>query len=172
MADPLSIIAGTVGICDVCWRVFQYLQKVRGASGSIQREIEGLQRELSSLRNVNEALEAIYTQDHSTPKYNIQTQRRLACNDNEEVQSLWLDVNGIRKGCKETVEDVERLLEEEYEPLIKGIVGKGEAKGTSKWDNLKKQWRRQSISPDLSQFRLRLANYQGRLQVLLTALNM
>lgn len=168
--DPLSIIASTIGIADVCWRVFQYLKNVREASGSIQGEIEGLQRELSSLRHVNEALEGIYTKDHSTSKYNIPTQRRLACN--EKVHLLWLDVNEIREGCKEAVEDLEILLKEKFGPLIKGIVGKGETKVTSTLDGLKKQLRRQSKSEDLTQFRLRLSNYQGRLQVLLTALNM
>ncbi|KAI9677285.1 MAG: hypothetical protein M1829_002627 [Trizodia sp. TS-e1964] len=169
MADPLSIIAGTVGICDVCWRVYQYLKDVREASSGIQGEIDALQRELSSLQNVNKALRAIYPSDRTAPKYNILTRSRP--DDKEEVSLLWQDVAGIQEGCKTAVEDLERLLEDTFAPLIKGIVGAGQSKVTGKIDGLKKQLRRQSKTEELGQFRLRLANYQGRLQVLLTALN-
>lgn len=168
--DPLYIIAGTVKICDVCWRVFQFLKNVQEASGSVQGEIEGLQRELSSLRNVNKALEAIYPQNHNTPIHNTQTQGRLDCND--EVRLLWLGVNKIRESCKEAAEGLEKLLEEKSGPLIKGVVGKKGAKVTSTFDSLRKQLRLQSKGEVLSQFRICLANYQGRLRVLLTALNM
>jgi len=158
--DPLSIIAGTVGICDVCWRVFQYLKDVREASGTIQGEIVALQRELSLLRNVNEALEKICGKDQGSLDHK------------EDVQLLWHDVNEIRQKCKEVVEDLGKLLEEKFGPMIQEIIGKNGAKVTSRLDGLKKGLRRHSKNKDLAQFRLCLANSQSRLQVLLAALNM
>lgn len=158
--DPLSIIAGTVGICDVCWRVFQYLKDVREASGTIQGEIEDLQRELNSLRNVNEALEKICAKDQGPLDHK------------EDVQLLWYNVNEIRQGCKKAVEELGKLLEEKFGPMIQEITGKNGAKVTSRFDGLKKGLRRHSKNEDLVQFRHKLANFQSKLQVLLTALNM
>lgn len=161
---PLSIVVGVIGLTDVCLRVLTYLVHVKKASGSIQEEIDGLQRELISPQAVNEALDATIS---SAPEHSIRTRPAYT----KQVQNLCCDVERIREECKEAVENLGRLLERNFEPLIKRIVGKSETKVTSSFDGLKKQLRRQAISEDLSQIRLLLANYQGRLQVLLTALN-
>jgi hypothetical protein len=170
MADPLSIIAGTVGICDVCYRVYQYLKIIKEASGSIKGELEGLQHELSSLQNVNKALETIYTARTFAQEHGGYWRSQEARKD--EVDLLWNDVKVSREGCKEAVEDLQRLLEEKFMPLIKRVIKNGEAKVTSTIDGIRKQLRWQAKSEDLGRYRLRLANFQGRLQVLLTALNM
>ena len=166
--DPFSIAAGTVGITDVTFRVFQYCKKISEAAGQIEDEIVSLQRELESLRNVTKALKAIPT-DSVTSAEKIAQPLPVS---KQSIQRLWFDVDAVQTECKATLEDLETLLNIKFGPLIDEINRSSDSKLISRFDGVRKAIRRQSKTEELGQFRLRLANSQGSLQALLTALNM
>jgi hypothetical protein len=56
MADPLSIIASTSGIIDVCVRITIYLRDVNAAAGKIDQDLAALRVEFTSLQAVNNAI--------------------------------------------------------------------------------------------------------------------
>lgn len=157
MADPLSIIAGTVGLLDVCWRVGSYLNDLKGATGRIEADIDALQREVTSLIDVNESIKKLKDiTDEADPSSPI--------THSPGVEDLWQKVDSNTRGCK----DVVLRLEEK----VKDIMGKSQtAKPTGKIDGLKKTMKWQSKDPDLAKIHISLSKYQLSLQTLLTALN-
>lgn len=46
MADPFSIIAGTVSVADICIRVVKYLRDVQVAAATIEDDIAALIQEV------------------------------------------------------------------------------------------------------------------------------
>ena len=156
MVDPLSIIVGTVGLLDVCWRVGSYLKDVEKSAGRVEAEIAALSHEIKSLISVNESIKQLKEKTNEAVPG--------TSSDNEtEIKKLWKEVDANTEGCRATVENLQELLEE--------IVGKTGPKVANKFDGIKKQVRRQSKDVGLAQFHHRLSNYQANLNTLLAALN-
>ena len=158
MVDPFSITAGTVGLLDVCWRVGAYLNDVKNAAGRIEGDIDALQKEVTSLIDVNESIKKLKAlTEEADPSSPI--------NHSPGVEDLWQKVDSNTEGCK----DVVLRLEEK----VKDIMGKSQtAKPTSKIDGIKKTLKKQSTDPDLAKIHNSLSKYQLSLQMLLTALNL
>ena len=152
MADPFSIIVGTVGLADVCWRVVTYLKDVKGAAAKIEGHIADLLHELDALISVNESIKSIFPKN-SKSAY-----------DPEHVQSLWRNTGKVLQDC--------RIAMEKMEDLVIEIVGKERPKGPGRFDIYKKQMRKQSKDVEFGQLRLQLGTYQNALQMLLTAINL
>jgi hypothetical protein len=158
MVDPLSIASATVGFIDVCWRVGVYLNDVKDAAGRIEGDINVLQKQVTSLIEVNESIEKLkaLTEDADTSS---------PINHSTGVEDLWRKVDANRRGCQ----DVVLRLEEK----VKDIMGKSQAaKPTSKIDGIKKTLKKQSTDPDLAKVHNDLSKYQLSLQTLLTALTL
>ena len=152
MADPFSIIVGTVGLTDVCWRLVTYLRDVKGAASKLDAYITDLLYELDALILVNESIKSMF------PK------RSTSTADPDNVQSLWRNMGKILQDS--------RLAIEKMESLVIEIVGKERPKGQGKFDIYKKQSRKQSKDEDFRQLRHQLSSYQNALQMLLTAINL
>ncbi len=43
MGDPLSILAGTVGLLDVSWRFVSYLRDIQAGAAAIESDLVALQ---------------------------------------------------------------------------------------------------------------------------------
>lgn len=158
MAEPFSLVASTIGLLDVCWRVGAYLKDVKDAAGKIEGDIDALQKEVTSLVDVIESIKNLKAlteeADLSSPTNHL-----------PGVEQLWQKVESNTKGCR----DVVLRLEEK----VKGIMGKSQtAKPTGKFDGLKKTLKKQSTDPDLAKIHTSLSKYQLSLQTLLTALNL
>lgn len=158
MAEPFSVVAGTLGLLDVCWRVGTYLNSVKNAAERIEGDIDALQNEVTSLIEVNESIKKL--RDRTEEAY-----PSSPTNHSPVVEDLWQNIDSTSEGCKVVV----LRLEEK----VKNIMGKREmAKPTGKIDGIKKTLRRDSTDPDLVKIHNSLSKYQLSLQTLLTALNL
>ena len=156
MADPFSIIAGTAGLLDICWRVASYLKQVQAASDKVEEVIAALSHEIEALISVNESLEGVWAaEEKASPGTSLAGSSR--------VENLWRNTGTILRDCRATVEKLELLVKE--------IIGKEGPKVTGKFDGIKNQLRKQSKDEEFHQLRHQLTNYQNSLQLLLTALN-
>lgn len=155
--DPFSILVGTTGLLDICFRVATCLKSVEESAGTVEEEIAKLTHDISSLVSVYQSSEDVWlAHKHALPG----TEKA----DSAYTGNLWRDVSMNLKDCRGTVSELENLLEV--------IIGKHGPKVKSKFDGIKKQLRKQSKDGDLDQIRKRLAISQASLQVLLTALNL
>jgi hypothetical protein len=155
MADPFSIVVGTVGLLDVCFRFAGYLNDVQAGAAQIDDEIVGLLREIEALKSVNETIQANYK---GFPK---------PVNPDEpipnEVADLWGNIRSNLQDCRIIVEDLEQL--------VISIVGQERrdksSRFASKLDGFRKQLRKQSKEGDFNKLRSRLHTYQSTLQLML-----
>ena len=155
MADPFSIIAGTAGLIDVCWRFGSYLHNLKAGAAKIEDEIAALSRDIEALRVVNETVQA----SHS----GLQEYLNSEVKNPEHLERLWRNVSSSLASCQ--------LVVEELEALVIGIVGteppKDESKISRKLGGFKKQLRKQSKDGDFEKLRSRLSTYQTTIQLML-----
>lgn len=156
MADPFSIIAGSAGLLDVCWRVFTYLKNVQAAAARVEEEITALLHEIEALILVNESIKDVFAAE-------LKGSAGASVADPARLENLWRNTGRILEDCRATVEKLEEL--------VKTIIGK-EGSKVGRFDGFRKQARKQSKDEDFLQLRRQLTNYQGALQLLLTALNL
>lgn len=157
MAEPFSIVAGTVGIIDVCYKIAVYLSDVQKAARGVEGELLGLSQEIEELISVNESIKEI-----SNKEQKIFSNHKFA--DEEHLKDLWQQTSTLQQGCRDTLDLFEQILKE--------ILGKGEAKVTGKIDGIRKQLKKQSKDGQLAQIRLKLSTYQASLQTLLSVVNL
>ncbi|MCJ1462094.1 hypothetical protein MMC07_000694 [Pseudocyphellaria aurata] len=154
MADPFSVIAGTAGILDVCFRVIKYLKETRAGAERIEEEITGLLREIEALIAVNDSIKCAFETElkaHPGPYV-------------ADIEDLWKNIGSNLWSC--------RALVERLEVYMKEIIGKEGPKVIGKRDGLRKQMRKQSKKEDFQQLRLQLASHQNALQISLSALTL
>lgn len=157
MADPFSVIAASAGLLDVCWRVLAYLKNVQAAAAKVEEEIAALLHEIEALISVNVSIRDLFAAELQ------ETSGALAA-DPARLQNLWRNAGRILQDCRDTVEKLE--------DLVKTIIGNENPKRIRRFDGFKKQLRKQSKDEDFLQLRRQLTNYQGALQLLLTALTL
>lgn len=155
MADPFSVFAATAGLIDVCLRFGSYLYNVQAGAAKIEDEIEILSRDIEALRVINETIRASYKELPS----NLSSEKESS----KHVERLWRNVSSSLKNC--------RLIVEELEALVKGIVGKAPPKDDTKimrkLGGFKKQLRKQSSEGDFSKLQTRLTTYYNEIQLML-----
>lgn len=155
MADPFSIIAGTAGLIDVCWRFGSYLHHVQAGAAKIEDEIQILSRDIEALRIINETIRASYKE---LPGY-----LSAKIESSKHVERLWRNVSSNLESC--------RLIVEELEALVKTIVGKEPSKDESKimrkLGTFKMQLRKQSREGEFSKLQSRLTTYYNTIQLML-----
>jgi hypothetical protein len=157
MADPFSILVGTVGLLDVCFRVGKYLHDVKEGADKVDEEIEVLSHQIEAIKSVNESIKSVFEDDlvHATET----VPKRV-----DGIQSLWEEIGEKVKSCHDTLV---KLF-----ALIKLIVGKESPKILSKLDGLRKYLRKQSKEEEFCTLRQQLRDYHHSLQTLLTSVNM
>jgi len=156
--DPLSIITGTVGLLDVCWRVGSYLNDVKEAAQNIEADLQGLQDEINALHRINSVIEDL---QKKTTEAGLISHLDQA----PELKRIWKNIDENTQGCTAVLVKLEQE--------VRRIMGKNQqAKPTSKVDGIRKAVRRQSTDPQLSRFHNSLSKYHQSSQVCLTALEM
>ena len=153
MADPFSVVAGTVGVIDVCWRLGKLVHELQHGAAKIDDEIASLTREIDGLAEVTKTIRDTYRESQTTPD----------SEDVEQVGNLWRNVGSNIKECQLIIEDLEKL--------VKSIAGKEptiEHSGiTRKMDEFRKQMKKQSKEGDFFKIRHRLNTYYSALQLML-----
>lgn len=149
MADPFSIIVGTVGLIDVCLRFGAYLNNVQAGAAQIEDEIASLSREIEALTSVNETIQASYKEFQSS--------------SSADASNLWRNIRSNLHDCRIIVEDLEQLV---TVILGKETQDKG-SRFSRKLDGFKKQLRKQSKEGDFNKLHSRLNTYQNTLQLML-----
>lgn len=156
MADPFSIAAGSASLAEISWRVVIYLKNVQAVAARVEDELATLSKEIESLISVNSSLEDVWA---SEQKASLAT----SVADTVRVESIWQNVGTNLQDC--------RVVVEKLDGLLKGVTGKAGLQSAGKFDNLKKQLRRQSKDEEFRRLRDSLTTHQNSLQLLLTALN-
>ncbi len=156
MVDPLSIIAGTVGLLDVCVRVGSYLKDVEASAGKVGEEIAALSREITSLISVNESIQKVKEPTNDAGQGN-------SLYNEPHVKELWKEVDTITEDCLAIVMKLDEVLGK--------IIGKNGPKVAGKSDGIMKELRRRSKDIDLGHIHQRLSKYQASLHTLLAAIN-
>jgi len=155
MADPLSIIASTASIADICVRLASYLRNVQKATETIEDDIAALIHEV-------EALDAITISVQKSFKDDIFT--NAGSEDPEKENHLWKHVRQTLSNCKSTTEGLETIVVELYGKTGPAVTGFRDA--------VIKSHRRKNKEGDLRNCRDQLATYQNVLQILLASINM
>ena len=157
MADPFSIVAGTAGVLDICWRVGTYLAKVKAAAGKIERDLVALSFEVNSLIAVNESIRTLW-------QVNGEQTLEVLSPDSKRIEELWQDVKLSVFGCREVMVTLALLVEE--------VIGQGGIAVQGKRDGIKKVLRRQSRDDEIQEIRKNLNSHQNGLNLALSALNL
>ena len=155
MAEPISIISAATSLIDVCWRFGCYLHDVQAGAAKIEDEIQTLSRDIEALRVVNQTIRASYQELPSYLNSEIESSK--------PVQALWRNVSSNHQNC--------RLVVEELEALVKGIVGKEPPKDKSKimrkLGSFTMLLRKQSKEGDFNKLHIRLTTYYNTIQLIL-----
>lgn len=157
MADPFSIIAGTAGLLDVCWKVGSYLVALKASAAKIERDLFSLSLEVSALVTVSESLQSLWKVSSEKP---IDEHSPHAV----RIYQLWEDVSLALRGCGDVMARLVLLVED--------VIGKDGIAVHGKRDGLKKAFRKQCKDDDIREIRMQIASHQNSLQIALSALNM
>lgn len=157
MADPFSIVVGTVNLLDVCFRVGKYIYDVKVGTDEVNEEIEALSHQVEAIISITQSIKGVFEDDLAHATDSISKKR-------DGIQSLWEEVGNNVLSCQATLV---KLL-----ALLKLIVGKESPRVLSKLDGLRKFLRKQSKEAEFGMLRQQLRDYHQSLQILLTAVNM
>ncbi|KAL8775872.1 MAG: hypothetical protein Q9194_003555 [Teloschistes cf. exilis] len=156
MADPFSIVAGTAGLLDVCWRVGSYMRRLKASAAKIERDLFSLSLEISALVTVSESIQNLWKVSSEKPIDELSPHAA-------RIHELWEDVSLALRGCGDTMSRLVLLVED--------VIGNDGIAVQGKRDGLKKALRKQSKDDDIREIRLQIASHQNSLQIALSALN-
>ena len=154
MADPFSIIAGTVGLADVCMRFALFLRQAKDGFHKVDEDLEDLTKEVTTLLSASDLIKRSF-EVHQAGITDI--------NDQQIVSNHWQATQSTLAGCQEIID---RLKD-----LITKILGSGGSKHV-KTEALRKYLRQQSKEDDFIKLRRKLNAHQIALQTSLAAVNM
>ena len=158
MADPFSILAGTVGLIDVCTRLAIYLRDFEKASENVDEAIGTLIEDLDMVGSVTQHIKEAY-EDYMDRK---DGDEKLSQN---HAYQLWTTVKRVLQGCQNTLDKLWALVE--------GIKGKEKEKSLSpRLRGFMKQLRKQSRQEEYDQHRRDLTNSLSALQVTLSLIGL
>lgn len=157
MADPFSIVAGTVGLVDVCIRVVKCLKEIHAATKKIQDDIGLLIKEIESLEAISNSIQKTFRKE-------LDPKKSLSGYGVDITSELWKHTGRSLQDCKSVIGRLE--------VLVKEIYGKNGPTVTSKLDAIAKSRRKKSVDDDFKQCREQLTTYQGGLNILLTTINL
>ena len=158
--DPFSIVVGSVGFLDVCVRVISVIRDVYNGADRVEEAIAALKAEIDALLSVHHSLNNFWDANCKAAHAPLEAKSHQA-----RVDGLWKEVATNLRDCEATIVNLEGLLNR--------IIGKdGKTQGAGKIDRIRKHLRKRSRDSDFLRLRQRLANVQGSLQMLLTALNL
>lgn len=151
MADPFSIIAGTIGVVDVAVRLIRFIDKTKKGADNVDGDLQDLVTEIESLKNTSEVIHDAFEKDMvegNTTKDN-------------PAAGTWLAASNALADCNVALTGMDSAL-------VK-MVGEN---GSSKFDRVKRHFRRLAQDEEFGHLRHRLDKGHHRLQTLLLTLNM
>ena len=154
MADPFSIIAGTVGLADVCIRFALFLRQAKDGFHKVDEDLEDLTKEVTALRSVSELIKR---------SFEVHLAGITDVNDQLVVSNHWQATQATLASCQDIID---RLKD-----LITKVLGSGRSKHV-KTEALRKYLRQQSKEEDFLKLRQKLNAHQIALQTSLAAVNM
>ncbi|KAL8687995.1 MAG: hypothetical protein Q9218_005981 [Villophora microphyllina] len=157
MADPFSVVAGTAGLLDVCWRVGSYLSSLKASAGKIEQDLSSLSLEVYALIAVTKSVQTLWNDIIGKP-FNGDIA------DAVRIKELWGDIDLALHGCCDVIGKLALLVDE--------IIGKDGIAVQRKRDGLIKTLRKQSKDVEIQEIRLQIASHQNSLQIALSALNL
>jgi hypothetical protein len=157
MADPFSVIVGTIGVIQVCVHIGEYLQEIKAGAGEIDEEIKALTHEVGALQSVNKSIQRIF---ELRAAHHLDAPKK----DLDSIEDLWRNIGNVLKDCQSTLE--------KFHSLIIQVEGKDESKSPAMFDRLRRHLRKKSKEGDFLQIRQRLSSYHSALQASLIMLDM
>lgn len=150
--DPLSIIAGTAGLLEICVRLTKYLNDVKEGSERVDEDIEVLYQQVAAISTVVQSIRNVFKPDleHASNGHR------------DNIQDLWAEVASNISSCQMTLEKLFLLISQ--------IVGKETSK-QSKLEGFRRYLRKQSTEDEYNRIRQQLSGYHHALQTLLTSIN-
>ena len=178
MADPFSIIVGTIGIIDVTSRFVQYLSATAASAAHVNEELRSLLQEFDSISLITQSIRDIYTPETSQSPSAAET-------DLYRLEDLKRGTGAILEDCKQTLEKLEKL--------VKDVIGNScdivdfneskegqrvdltrsfrESKFRKKFESFRVQLRKDSREDEFSRLRAQLHRSQTALQVSFQAIH-
>ena len=157
MADPLSVLASTASLVDICIRLVNYLRDVEKAVSTINEDIASLIREIEALNVISKSL-----QDAFKNKISDDSDGEEDVKDEQNEES-WKHVRRTLENCQ--------VVAEKLEAIVKEMYGKSGPSVSGLRDSIGKAHRKRSRDGDVRQCRDQLATYQNVLQILLAFIN-
>lgn len=109
MADPFSILTGTLTVGDVCLKVGKYLRTVAKATGVVDDKIKSLETEINSFLNIYESLRGLFHQNEQQQRI---VYRQRSESQEDPSHKLWhQSVELVQEGLS-LVAKLETLLDE------------------------------------------------------------
>ena len=152
MAEPISIVAGAVGLADVCVRAIKVLKQARDSYKGEDDELDELHKEIGRLHDINDLVQRVYEAE-STLSPDPTHQRILVD---------WQVTQGTLVDCERVVEQINTILAS----IVKSAKG-----NHAKLDHIRVSLKQQSKDGSLRKLRGRLCSYQLQLQNCLAAAN-
>lgn len=153
MGDPFSIIAGSVGLADVCIRLAGFLKQARDGFQKVDKDLDDLSQEITALRSVSDLIKRSFEIDQAGAR---------DPNEQQIIESHWQATRATLAGCQIHVEKLNALISE--------VLGK-EKRKHAKFKNLRKFLKQQSKEGEFIELKQKLRTYLIALQTSLAAVN-
>lgn len=153
MADPFSIIAGTVGLVDVCIKFAGFLKQAKDGFQKVDQDLDELSKEITGLRSASNLIRRCFEVNHLGKR---------DPGDQQIIDNHWRATRVTLDGCQGILEKLSTLIIE--------VLGKGNPK-YAKFKSLRKFLKQQSKDSEFIELRQRLHAHQVALQTSLAVIN-
>lgn len=153
MADPFSIIVGSVGLVDVCIRFTGFLKQAKDGFQKVDKDLEQLTEEITVLASVSDLIKR---------SFEIDPAGRRDSNDQKIIENHWQATRITLESC--------RVVLEKLSALITEVLGEEKHK-YAKFKSLRKFLKQQSKEGEFVELRQRLHAFLIALQTSLAAVN-
>lgn len=152
MADPFSIVAGTIGIVDICIRLAKSIRKLQKDISGIEDELDAIIQDTDGLREICAIVETTYTTRSRNPPSESAEQEKVATN-------LWVHLGKTLRNCLGVLNKLDEIV---------GVVygnSTGSTAGRVGMIMRKKKYER-----EFHDCRLQMATFQNALHLVLTTI--
>ena len=154
MADPFSIVAGSLSVAEICFRVVHNIHRLQQSIGSIDEELKGLVRELESLHDVCTAVQAAFTAKSAA----------------DVAPELWAHLGRALANCGRVAVKLDDIVSKIQGGSSSSLTTTSEE--PSKLHAVGKALRKKLREGDLENCRAQLLTYQNALQLVLIVITL